>query len=216
MELKTLTEKRAASTSFRGNDKLVAFSTFCMEIEQQLISQCIKGDRRAQLKLYDLCYSYMMSICIRYCKDKQEAGARLNLSFLKVLQHLNKFDHSGSFKAWIAKITLRSIIDEFRSQQKHYEHHQYNGEILNEGSLNGEERNYIQSEFDFDHMMRVINQLPVMDKQVFNMFAIDGYTHKEIAEQLNISVGTSKWHVFEARKKIKTSLIILPKNASLK
>lgn len=187
-----------------------------MKIEKHLITQCIEGDRRAQLRLYDLCYSYMMSICIRYCKDKQEAGSRLNLSFLKVIQHLDKYDHNSSFNAWISTITVRSIIDEFRAQQKHYQHHQYDGEIPNDRALRDDELNYMQTAVDVDHILAVINRLPNMDKQVFNMFAIDGYSHKEISEQLNISVGTSKWYVFEARRKIKEHLIQSPKTASLK
>ncbi len=187
-----------------------------MKIEKHLLAQCREGDRRAQLKLYDLCYSYMMSICVRYCKDKQEAGARLNLSFLKILQHIDTYDHSGSFKAWISKITVRSIIDEFRSQQKHYQHHQYQGEMIQDDAWNDDDQRLALVEFDVDYILAVINRLPAMDKQVFNMFAIDGYSHKEIAEQLMITTGTSKWHVHEARKKIKESLIKSPKTASLK
>ncbi len=187
-----------------------------MNIDQRLITQCINGDRRAQLELYDKCYSYLMSICIRYCRDKQEAGARLNLSFLKILQHLNTYDQNGAFKSWISKITIRSIIDEFRAQQRHYEFHQYNGEYSKETAWSEEVNRHYASEFDVEHILSVINKLPPMDKQVFNMFAIDGYAHKEIAEQLAISVGTSKWHVHEARRRIKESLIKSPKTASLK
>lgn len=187
-----------------------------MNIEKQLIAQCIQGDRKAQLRLYDQCYSYMMSICIRYCKDKQEAGSRLNMSFLKVLQHLGQFDHSGSFKAWVSKITLRSIIDEFRAQQKHYQQHVYYGQLSQEMDWPSEEVNHLAEETDLDHLLAVINRLSPMDKQVFNLFAIDGYGHKEIAAMLSISEGTSKWHVHEARKKIKEALIKESKTTSLK
>ncbi|HSF88191.1 MAG TPA: RNA polymerase sigma factor [Saprospiraceae bacterium] len=187
-----------------------------MNIEKQLIAQCIQGDRKAQLRLYDQCYSYMMSICIRYCKDKHEAGSRLNMSFLKVLQHLGQFDHSGSFKAWVSKITLRSIIDEFRSQQKHYQQHVYYGQLSQEMDWPSEDVNHLAEETDLDHLLAVINRLSPMDKQVFNLFAIDGYGHKEIANMLNISEGTSKWHVHEARKKIKEALIKESKTTSLK
>ena len=187
-----------------------------MNIEKQLIAQCIQGDRKAQLRLYDQCYSYMMSICIRYCKDKHEAGSRLNMSFLKVLQHLGQFDHSGSFKAWVSKITLRSIIDEFRSQQKHYQQHVYYGQLSQEMDWPSEEVNHLAEETDLDHLLAVINRLSPMDKQVFNLFAIDGYGHKEIANMLNISEGTSKWHVHEARKKIKEALMKESKTTSLK
>jgi RNA polymerase sigma-70 factor (ECF subfamily) len=147
-----------------------------------------------------------MSICIRYCKDKQEAGARLNLAFLKVLDHLKDYDSSGSFKAWIAKITLRSIIDEFRAQQKHYEHHVYQGQIVQEPQWTNGQSDRISYEIDVDRVMEMIQQLSAMDRQVFNLFAIDGYSHREIAELLNISEGTSKWHVHEARKKLKENL----------
>jgi len=187
-----------------------------MNIEKQLIAQCIQGDRKAQLRLYDQCYSYMMSICIRYCKDKHEAGSRLNMSFLKVLQHLGQFDHTGSFKAWVSKITLRSIIDEFRSQQKHYQQHVYYGQLSQEIDWPSEEVNHLAEETDLDHLLAVINRLSPMDKQVFNLFAIDGYGHKEIANMLNISEGTSKWHVHEARKKIKEALMKESKTTSLK
>jgi RNA polymerase sigma-70 factor (ECF subfamily) len=149
----------------------------------------------------------MMSICFRYCKDKSEAGARLNLAFLKVLQNLEQFDHTGSFKGWVSKITLRSIIDEFRSQQKHYQNNVYNGQLSDELQWPHEDMNHIAEEFNVDHLMAVVNQLSPMDKQVFNLFAIDGYGHKEIAVMLNISEGTSKWHVHEARRKLKETLL---------
>lgn len=202
--------------SFRGNDRSVAFSTLLMNIEERLIKQCIQGDRKAQLRLYDLCYSFMMSICVRYCKDKQEAGARLNLAFLKVLQHLDQFDHSGTFKAWVSRITVRSIIDEFRSHQKHYETHVYHGETINDNHWPHSELNRIVAEIDMEHLMMKIQQLSKMDRQVFNLFAIDGYSHKEIASMLNISEGTSKWHVHEARKKLRESLLKESKITSLK
>ena len=187
-----------------------------MQIEERLIKQCINGDRKAQLRLYDLCYSYMMSICIRYCRDKQEAGSRLNLAFLKVLQHLEQYDHLGSFKGWVSKITLRSIIDEFRTQQKHYQTHVYQGQTITETDWPHSELNQIVAEIDLDHLMVMVHQLSSMDRQVFNLFAIDGYSHKEIANMLNISEGTSKWHVHEARKKLRERLLKESKTASLK
>lgn len=187
-----------------------------MKIDEGLIAQCIHGDRKAQLRLYDQCYSYMMAICIRYCKDRQEAGSRLNLAFLKVLQHLNQFDNSGSFKAWVSRITTRSIIDEFRSQQNHYKHTVYYGQPSQDYQWPEEEMNHIAEEIDLDHLMALINNLSPMAKQVFNLFAIDGYGHKEIGDMLQISEGTSKWHLHEARKKLQESILKKTKTASLK
>jgi len=187
-----------------------------MNIEERLIRQCIKGDRKSQLRLYDQCYSYMMSICIRYCKDKQEAGSRLNFAFLKVLQNLEQYDQTGSFRGWVSKITLRSIIDEFRSQQRHYQNHVYHGELNGDHHWPHSELNQIVSDINLDHLLSLVQQLSFMDRQVFNLFAIDGYSHKEIATMLNISEGTSKWHVHEARKKLRESLLKESKTASLK
>ncbi len=187
-----------------------------MTIDEKLVKQCIGGDRKAQLRLYDLCYSYMMSICLRYCRDKQEAGARLNLAFLKILQHLGQFDHSGSFKAWVSRITLRSIIDEFRSQQRHYSQHVYYGQPSQDLAWPDDEMNHIAEDINLDHLLYIINQLPPVSKQVFNLYAIDGYGHKEIAAMLDISEGTSKWHLHEARKKLKETLLKKTQITSLK
>jgi len=195
---------------------MAAFSVCSMTIDERLLALCKNGDRKAQLRLYDLCYSYMMAIALRYCKDKQEAGSRVNLAFLKVLQHIEQFDQSGSFKAWISKITLRSIIDEFRAQQNHYQHNVYSGQPSQDAGWPDDEMNHIAEEINLDHLLAMINQLNPMGKQVFNLFAIDGYGHKEISEMLNISEGTSKWHLHEARKKLQASIIKEFKTASLK
>lgn len=157
-----------------------------------------------------------MSIAIRYCKDRQEAGARINLAFLKVLQHLDQYDQSGSFKAWVSRITLRSIIDEFRSQKNHYKHNVYYGQPSLDPDWPDDEMNHIAEEINLDHLLMLVNQLSPMSKQVFNLFAIDGFGHKEIADMLNISEGTSKWHLHEARKKLQASLLKKNKTASLK
>jgi RNA polymerase sigma factor (sigma-70 family) len=187
-----------------------------MIIDERLLSQCIRGDRRAQLRLYDQCYTYMMAIAIRYCKDRQEAGSRVNLAFLKILQHLEQYDPSASFKSWISKITVRSIIDEFRSQQRHYKHNVYYGQPSLDTSWPDDELNHIAEEINLDHLLFLINQLPPMSRQIFNLYAIDGYSHKEIADLLTISDGTSKWHVHEARKKLQAAIIKDFKTASLK
>lgn len=192
------------------------FLAYGMTIDERLLQQCMQGDRRAQIRLYDQCYSYMMSICLRYCKDKQEAGSRINLAFLKVLQHLDQFEKGGSFKAWLSKITVRSIIDEYRSQQRHYEHHNYLGQPSQDVSWPDDEMNHIAEKVNLDHLLHIINQLPIACKQVFNLYAIDGYSHKEIGVMLQISEGTSKWHLHEARKRLQETLLTTTKKASLK
>ncbi len=179
-----------------------------MQIDLRLIEQCRRGDRRAQLRLYDLCYSYMMSICIRYGKDEQEAGARLNMAFLKILQHLDQFDGSGgSFKAWISKITVRTLIDDFRSQRRHYQVHVYHGEEWADQQWAEEEISFVDEHLDTEQIILLIQNLPEMMRQVFNLFVFEGLSHKEISATFGISEGTSKWHLHEARKRLKEVLM---------
>lgn len=185
---------------------MAAFSAPSMQTDLTLLRACQAGDRKAQLRLYDQCYSLMMSVCIRYCRDRQEAGARLNMAFLKVLQHLDQFEPSGSFPAWVSKITLRTLIDEFRSQQRHYTRHVYHGHELTDESNGRGEGSFREIDLDIDQVMEVIGRLPDMTREVFNLFAIDGYAHKEIAGLMAISENTSKWHVHEARRRIKEML----------
>lgn len=185
----------------------MAFRTLAMQTDPALIQACRKGDRKAQMRLYDHCYGLMMSICIRYCKDRQEAGARLNLAFLKVLQHLDQVDPKGNFQAWVGQITLRTLIDEFRQQRRHYSNTVYNGhEIHDEAWMSGADTGRTPDSIDPEKVMLLINRLPEMTREVFNLFAIDGYAHKEIASMLAISENTSKWHVHDARRRLREAL----------
>lgn len=187
-----------------------------MQTEEILIQACRKGDRKAQLRLYDHCYAQMMSICIRYCKDHHEAGDRLNLAFLKVLQHLDQFETGGSFRAWVGRITLHTLIDEFRKQKRHYAETVYNGhEPADEHWMSGGQSARTAETIDVERVMEIINRLPAVTREVFNLFAIDGYAHKEIAEMLGISENTSKWHVHDARRRIREVLQPKPKKETL-
>lgn len=187
-----------------------------MQISSSLINACIRGDHRSQLILYDKCYSYMMSICIRYSQNKQDAGARLNTAFLKVLQNLNAYDQQGSFKGWISQITVRTIIDDFRKQQRHEAKYTYTGHELNDEEwMNQSWKNDLKTP-DIDHIIQLINQLPFTTRQVFNLFIFDDYSHKEIALMLDMTENTSKWHVHDAKRRLKESLSPVKKRELLK
>jgi len=187
-----------------------------MQTDHALIQACRKGDRKAQMRLYDQCYGLMMSICIRYCRDRQEAGARLNLAFLKVLQHLDQVDPAGNFKAWVGQVTLRTLIDEFRQQRRHYSNTVYNGhEIHDEAWMSESGSGRTPDVIDPEKVMLLINRLPEMTREVFNLFAIDGYAHKEIASMLAISENTSKWHVHDARRRLREALAPQAKTKSM-
>ena len=140
---------------------------------------------------------------MRYRKDESEAAAILNEGFLKILKNLDKYKSNVPFEAWIKRIMINTVIDEFRKNRKVRElientdfedYHNHEGLVeMNTADLN----------FDAEQLEQMIKRLPPVSQKVFNLFAIDGYTHAEIGEMLGISVGTSKWHISSARKKLK-------------
>lgn len=175
-----------------------------MNIQPQLIASCIKRDRKAEYELYKNTYSYLMSICLRYTKDKDTASELLNVGFLKILNNLEKYNLAIPFKVWIRKIMVNTLIDEYRKNKKERERVSYVEEYYDSSDYS--EANEALSKLDCQQIYNLINLLPEATRQVFNMYVIDGYSHKEIGEMLGISEGTSKWHLSEARQKLKAQI----------
>lgn len=179
-----------------------------MKIElEQLISLCLKQDRKGESALYKYCFTKLMPICHKYYKSKDDTLEQINKAFLKILNNLSKFDGSKSFDAWIKTIMVNTIIDEFRlnkkrnalfvdkdNEQVDLDFHSFN---LNEA----------EAKLTAADIQVHIQQLPESSKMVFNLFTVDGYNHKEIGEMLGINEGTSKWHLNNARKILKKKLI---------
>lgn len=188
-----------------------------MQIDRKVIKGCLKNNRKAQRKFYDLCFPVLMSVCMRYTKNEQDARAYVNAGFLKIISNLDKYDHEKPIDSWMCRIMINTIIDDYRHNKKYYEHEKHphtNGElILNERqlTLNEGEARLVE-----DDIYRFIRQLPAKTAAVFNMYVIDGYNHSEIAEKLNMQEGTSKWHLSEARKQLKSMIIQTYKSASVK
>ena len=174
-----------------------------MNIPAQLISDCKKGDRRAQFQLYKSCFNTLMGVCIRYKKDESDASAVLNSGFLKILNNLDKYRAEVPFQAWIRRIMINTIIDEFRKNRKVREliEHTDFEDFHNHQDL--VEFNTADLNFEAEQLERMVKRLPPVSQKVFNLYAIDGYSHKEIGEMLDISDGTSKWHLSFSRKKLK-------------
>lgn len=172
-----------------------------MKFDQDLIENCKKGQTRAQLELFKKSYGYLMSICFRYHKDQDHARFLLNEAFYKILKGLKSYKHNAPFLPWIKRIMMNVIIDDFRKNEKNII------DIQDLQEMGNEKRNYTYNqadlEFDAEELRALLWKLPESTRQVFNMYAIDGYSHKEIAETMQISVGTSKWHVSFARKQLK-------------
>ncbi len=175
-----------------------------MNIRPQLIALCIKQDRKAEYELYKESYSFLMGICLRYAKDKDTAGEILNMGFMKILSNISSYNPQIPFGAWIRKIMINTLIDEYRKHKKEKERITYVENYYESSDYS--EVNEALGKISYDQIMFEINKLPLATKKVFNLFVIDGYSHKEIAELLEISEGTSKWHLNAARQKLKEQL----------
>lgn len=173
-------------------------------ISTQLITACKARDRRAQHELYKQCFGILMGVCRRYTRQEQDAVSLVNAGYFKVLTQLEKYKTHVPFEAWVRRIMINTCIDEFRKNKRRQAHIDYRDfQESHEQNNSGIDLNEADLRFDAEAVEQMIRVLPEMTREVFNLFAIDGYSHKEIAAQMGISVGTSKWHVSTARKKLK-------------
>jgi RNA polymerase sigma factor (sigma-70 family) len=172
-----------------------------MNVQPPLIAACIKHERRAEYELYRVIYSYLMSICMRYAKDRDTASELLNAGYMKILSNLSSYKPEVPFKAWIRRIMVNTLIDEYRRNKREREKVTYVEEYYD--STDYSEVNEALSRINCKQILDHIARLPEATKKVFNLFVIDGYSHKEIAGLLEISEGTSKWHMNSARQKLK-------------
>lgn len=167
--------------------------------EQEIIKGCIKNDRRSQNALYKLYYPLMSSVALRYSNNQEEAVQKMNGGFFKVLTNINKYDNQYAIATWIRNILVNHMIDEFRKEKKYIANiHLSDFDEIVAVDFNDGERNLEEQE-----LRSLLKALPDVTQKVFNMYAIDGYKHREIADYLGISEGTSKWHVSNARIKLK-------------
>lgn len=161
---------------------------------------CQKGDRLAQMALYQRYFGKLLGIPMRYTKDREEAKALLNQAFLKIFTSLNSYNEQGSFAGWMSTITFRVTIDHFRSETK------YKQRI----SLDIKEpkgvANSVESQLEVEDIFQYIQQLPTDLQVVFSMYVVDGYKHEEIAKMLDITLSTSKWRLAKARTLLQKSL----------
>jgi RNA polymerase sigma factor (sigma-70 family) len=175
-----------------------------MDVTPALIESCLKGERRAEHELYKATFSYLMSICIRYTRNRDTAMEVLNIGFYRILKNLDKFKQEAPFKPWARKIMVNTLINEYKKEKIHYGNLQYIETY--DGHQSYGQISEALDKVDADAIYAFINKLPAASKQVFNLYFIDGYKHREIAELLGISEGTSKWHLNAAREKLKEML----------
>lgn len=176
-----------------------------MEIRPALITGCINGERRAEYELYKLTFSYFMSICIRYTHNQDRAKEVLNMGFYKILTNLKTYRPEDPFKPWARKIMINTLINEYKKEKHHSEGVLYVEEYYDNADY--ADLNEAVKKTDAEQIYSFIAKLPPASRQVFNLYFVDGYRHKEIADMLGISEGTSKWHLNSAREKLKEMIL---------
>lgn len=174
---------------------------------QEIIAGCKKMEKRAQRKLYDMYAPLFLGIAFRYSKSKEDAEDILQESFVKILTRIDQYSETGSFEGWMKKILVNTAISHYRTSQKHDFHKDFDS--IAETSI--EDYEIDSSEFNREELLKSINQLPSGFKIIFNLYAIEGYKHREIAEMLDISIGTSKSQYSRARAMLQTKLEELKK-----
>jgi len=167
----------------------------------ELIAGCIKDDRKAQEGLYRCFYESMILLCIRYTKNETDAKAVLNAGFFKVFRSIQKYNpQKATLYTWIRTIIVNTCIDHIKSEKNTT----VTGELKELHAPHAEPE--ANTKMNAAEILHLIRGLPAATMAVFNLATIEGFSHKEIAELLQISEGTSKWHLSEARRILKTAI----------
>ena len=171
--------------------------------ETEIIKLAVENNRQAQQQIYSRFSPKMLSVCRQYIKDIQLAEDVMITAFMKVFTNLKNFEHKGSFEGWVRRIMVNECISYLRVQKKVKF---TEDEIYIEESFNATD-----NQFSIDQIQFLIDALPDGYKMVFNLYAIEGYKHNEIAKMLGINEGTSKSQLSHARKMLQTQINTLQK-----
>lgn len=164
-----------------------------MQEQENLLKGCKNGNRIAQEKVYKLYAAKMLGVCVRYFQDRMEAEDVLQEGFIKVFQKIDSFRSIGSFEGWIRKIMVNTALEHYRKNKNMYavvDVEEAHGSLINDSTIEN---------INAKDLLILIHSLPSGYKAVFNLYAIEGYAHKEIADLLGISEGTSKSQLARAR-----------------
>jgi len=172
--------------------------------EEKIIEGCIAGNRKAQKALFETYKSSMMGVCLRYCKSKDEAEDVLMMAFMTILSEIHTFRRESSLNSWIRRIVVNTAINNYRKNLKHYFHSDI--DEVSEIDIDGVEDFQISDSHSADAILKVMQELPEGYRIVLNLYIVEGYKHREIAEMLGITDGTSKSQLSKARKIIQEKL----------
>lgn len=154
---------------------------------EQLIKKCLDGNARAQKMLYEQFGPKLMGVCYRYATSTEEAQDLLQDGFIKIFEKLDKYSGIGSFEGWMRRIVVNTALDNIRKNKKFLLHTD-----INNADYKLPSNDFIEERLAAQDLLKVLQSIPLGYKTIFNLYAIEGYSHKEIAEQLNITTSTSK------------------------
>ncbi len=168
---------------------------------ESLIRKSIRGEALAQRHLFESLAPKMLSICMRYLGNKEEAEDVCQLSFIKLFNNLKDYNNEGSFDGWVRRIFVNTCLDQLRKNKKT----KYDVS-MDDVDYRIENNDFIIENMEANDLMKIIEELPTGYRTVFNLFAVEGYSHREIAEKLEITENTSKSQFKRARTHLMNSL----------
>lgn len=168
-----------------------------------LLEGCRQGKRVSQLKVYEHFYSYGMGLGLRYAKNREEAMEVVNDSFLKAFNKIDQYDPDLPFKPWLRRILIRTAIDYYR---KYHKGDDTPDDLIRILEKNTKTANEAIRKLDYEDTIQAIQGLSPAYRMVFNLFVMEDYSHQEIAEALDISVGTSKSNLSKAKRQMRNLL----------
>lgn len=167
-------------------------------ILEQIINDCKKGNTRAQEQIYKTLSPKIFAVCLKYSRSYEEAQDNLQEGFLLIFQKIEKFNFKGSFEGWCKRVVINYVLQQYRGQNVF--------EIISENIADNTEVEIDDENISLEFLTKIIQELPDRYRLVFNLYVMDGYSHKEIAEMLGISVGTSKSNLARAKGILKEKI----------
>lgn len=165
---------------------------------KKLINQCKKGDRKAQEQLYRKYSSVLYGLCLKYSRNKTEAEDNLHDSFLTIYDKIDQFKFKGSFEGWLKRITVNTVLQKYRKGQYM--------NVVSDNLSEEEDIDYDYPDVQLSTLLQYVQELPNKYRLTFNLYVLDGYTHKEISELLGTTTGTSKSNLSRAKMILKEKL----------
>ncbi|HPX75628.1 MAG TPA: sigma-70 family RNA polymerase sigma factor [Bacteroidales bacterium] len=175
---------------------------------KKIVDGCIRGDVKYQQILYKATYGKMLGLCLRYAENKEEAKDFLHDGFIKVFEKIKYFKYSGSVEGWIRKIIVNNTIDIIRRKNRMAFVSDAENDLMKLTAESDDNlENISNTQANAEIIIGLIQELSPAYKTVFNLYVVEEYTHKEISEMLNISIGTSKSNLAKAKEKLKDMFI---------